>query len=247
MKKTGRFSVFALAFTASAFGAPAFGQAVGQAGAMAYAWPGLKDLDSNTVRLQDFYGKVILLSTSMASCGGCRANAPFIGAIAQKFAGKPFQGLGVFVYEASPASFRNFEALLKKSAPGLIYPLLHGIPAGDFYDGGKWKPYDAGRDVYFVIDHTGKIVHRIDGNQGSTMGEARYQELENAISEALNNIPTAIAPRPASESRDIPQARSGGVFGAGIFTAADGLRRDARGRRARVPHLVISPVTYTLP
>jgi peroxiredoxin len=167
--------------------------AIGKVGDMAADWSGLKDLDGKTCNLADYKGKVLLIMTVQWNCGGCNANAPRVGQIAKQFAGKNFQALGPDINHGSVANLRTFEKNLKKIATDVNFPLLTGLtePAIVNTDTGtKWAPYNALRDVFFIIDHTGKIVGRVDGNRGNTMGEANYKKVEDAITAALANVPT---------------------------------------------------------
>jgi peroxiredoxin len=167
--------------------------AIGKVGDMAADWSGLKDLDGKTCNLADYKGKVLLIMTVQWNCGGCNANAPRVGEIAKKFAGPHFQALGPDINKGTVANLRTFEKNLKRTATDVNFPLLTGLiePNIIYTDtGSKWAPYNALRDVFFIVDHTGKIVGRVDGNRGNTMGEANYKKVEDAITAALAAVPT---------------------------------------------------------
>ncbi|MEO7425312.1 MAG: redoxin domain-containing protein, partial [Fibrobacteria bacterium] len=152
--------------------------AVGTVGEMAGDFNGLTDLDGAAHSMKDYKGKVVLLMTVQWNCGGCNANAPRVGSIAWKFHGKAFQAIGPDINNGTVAELRTFEKNLKKTADSVNFPLLRGIPAGQILStnlGTKWSEYDALRDVYFVIDHTGKIVQRVDGDRGKATTEANYK------------------------------------------------------------------------
>src|ERR1700749_2378944 len=76
--------------------------AEGDVGTQAYAWANYKCLDSatypNGVSLASFQGKVVLMNVFQYDCGGCDANAPAIGKLADSLGsgkpGIPFQAVG---------------------------------------------------------------------------------------------------------------------------------------------------------
>jgi len=183
---------------------------------MAAEWQGLKDLDGNTQNLQDYRGKVVLLFTVQWNCGGCQANAPRIGKIAMKFQGKSFQALGPDVNLGTTDNLRYFEGLLKGTNNDLKFPLLMGIPSSQLtsaQDGRKWSLYDAYRDVYFVIDHTGKIVYRLDGDRRQAVTEQSYTGLENALTAAIANIPTvSIVSNPGRQGLCLQACKRNGAY-----------------------------------
>jgi peroxiredoxin len=167
--------------------------AVGTVGDMAGDFSGLTDLNGAAHGLKDYKGKVVLLMTVQWNCGGCNANAPRVGSIAWKFHGKAFQAIGPDINNGTVAQLKTFEKNLKLNADSVDFPLLRGIPAAQIQStnlGTKWSSYDALRDVYFVIDHTGKIVQRVDGDRSNATTEANYKKVEDAITTALANIPT---------------------------------------------------------
>ncbi len=178
---------FGILAAAAALAAP------GQIGSMAGDWTGLKDLSGKTYDLKAYQGKVLLIMTVQWNCGGCNANAPRVGEIAKKFAGKNFQAFGPDINHGTLEQLKTFEKNLKKTATDVDFPLLMGIPDSQIVNtslGTKWSRYDALRDVFFIVDHTGKISGRVDGNRGNTMGEDNYKKVETAIAAALAAIPT---------------------------------------------------------
>lgn len=166
--------------------------APGQVGTMAYEFTGLKDLNGKTYDLHDYRGKVVFIMTVQWNCGGCNANAPAIGELAMKFQGSTFQAFGPDINHATTTQLGTFEKNLKKTATDVNFPLLMGIPDAQIVStdtGTRWTNYGALRDVFFVIDHEGKIVHRTDGNRGTSMGDTKAKALEAAITAAIANIP----------------------------------------------------------
>lgn len=167
--------------------------AIGKVGEMAADWSGLKDLDGKTCNLSDYKGKVLLIMTVQHNCGGCLANAPRVGQIAKKFEGPNFQAIGSNINKGNAAQIKTFETELKSIEKNIDFPLLTGLVEPAIINENnvsRWAPYDALRDVFFIIDHTGKIVGRVDGNRSDYMGDAKYKQIEDAITAALTKIPS---------------------------------------------------------
>ncbi|MDB5104487.1 MAG: Peroxiredoxin [Fibrobacteres bacterium] len=195
-------SASAKAATAFLFGAALLGaanvSAAGKVGEMAADFTGLKALDGKTYNLHDYKGKVVMVMTVQWNCGGCNANAPAVGALAYKFKDKAFQAFGPDINFATTEQLGTFDKNLKKTEPKVAFPLLMGIPKADIKDsikgtanfGTVWVPYNALRDVYFVIDHTGKIMARIEGDRGNPMGAVKMKALEDSIAAAISRVPT---------------------------------------------------------
>jgi hypothetical protein len=137
--------------------------------------------------------------TVQYNCGGCVANAPTIGTIASKFQDKAFQAFGPDINFATREQLGTFEKKIKLNAPKVNFHCLTGLTRSVIKDsldnkgnvvGTLWTSYNALRDVYFVIDHTGKIAARIEGNRGNTMGADKYKALEDSIAAALSRVPS---------------------------------------------------------
>jgi peroxiredoxin len=199
MKKPFMTSRFGISRTARALLLAVFAltagkaMAIGKVGEMAGEWAGLKDLDGNTHNLADYKGKVLLILTVQWNCGGCNANAPRVGQIAKKFEGPNFQAIGPDINFGTVPNLRTFEKNLKKIATDVKIPLLTGLKAPSIVStnlGTKWTEYDALRDVFFIVDHTGKIVERVDGNRGGATTEENYKKIEGAIAAAIAKVPT---------------------------------------------------------
>jgi peroxiredoxin len=165
--------------------------AVGKVGEMAYEWTNLTDLDGKKHSLVESRGKVVLLATVQSTCGGCQGNAPHIGTIIKKHQGATFQVYGPDVNLGDVRALKTFEALVTKSDTSIHFPILKGADSQlvNAADGKKWTKYDAYRDVYFVLDHTGKIVFRSDGDRRKAMDSARFVSLDSAIAKAIANLP----------------------------------------------------------
>ncbi len=180
----------------------AFG-AEGDTGTMAFQWSGYSDLNPTapkTYSLADFKGKVILMNAFQYNCGGCDANAPKLGRMADSIgsgqASIPFQGVGTEIDNGTYTQIQtSYVTQLKKNAPNINYPLVH-VPFDTAITtdgvGTKWHRYNTYRDVYFVIDATGKIVFRVAGDRQKLMPDSNFQNIRKAIAAALLTAPTPI-------------------------------------------------------
>ncbi len=215
--------------------ASAFGE--GEVGSQAFQWVDYSDLapSPTTYSLSQYQGKVVLLVVFQYNCGGCVANAPRFGRLADTLqSGKPdskFQAVGAEIRNATYAQIQTYRnSLTNSNTLTLDFPLVK-VP----YDTGilmsdptvenltRWKRYDAPRDVYFVINHEGTITARVAGNRVSAMTNTQYQSLRTALDAALAAAPASLNP--------------GGPSASG-FRA----NRVARGYRFRVDGLVSGSV-----
>ncbi|HKP98575.1 MAG TPA: FlgD immunoglobulin-like domain containing protein [Fibrobacteria bacterium] len=228
--------------------------AAGKVGEMAYEFTGLKDFANKAYNLKDFQGKVVLLTTVQYNCGGCQKNAPKIGTIAKEFQGKKFQAMGADIANGNPNQLQYFSGLLKGNDSSLNFPILSGLTMPkDIKDsslnnksmGTVWIPYNALRDVYFVIDYTGKIVFRLDGNRSDPVSTDKYASLTNAITTAIANIPTvSIATGTNDQGLCLQACKQGGAY---LFNLGSGIKRpvgnvslnimDTQGRLIRILNL----------
>jgi hypothetical protein len=206
MKKTFRTGLSALLFACSLGVSPLIA-AEGDVGTQAFAWTGYKALDSvthpNGVSLASFQGKVVLLVVFQYNCGGCVANAPKLGKLADSLgsgqSGIPFQAVGAEITNGSFAQIATYNTSLRQTAANVNFPLVR-VP----YDTGietnvatlenrtRWKRYSAGRDVYFVINHNGVIVARIAGNRQNSMTAVKYDSLKTQLVAALAAVPVSV-------------------------------------------------------
>lgn len=194
-------SALILAALACAFSAlPAFAE--GEKGSAAFQWSGLSDLapSPTTYSLSQFSGKAVLLVVFQYSCGGCNANAPKIGKLADSLqSGKPgsrFQAVGTEIYTANYTQIQSYRNNLVSNAPNVDFPLVKvphdtAIAATDG-TGEKWKRYNSYRDTYFVINHLGVITARIEGNRASTMSTVKYDSLRAALGAAIAAVPANV-------------------------------------------------------
>ncbi len=191
----------ALVFMAALGANLAFG-AEGDIGTQAYSWANYSDLNTPpaTYSLSAYLGKVVLMNVFQYDCAGCDANAPAIGKLADSIgsgkAGIPFQAVGTEIDNGTYAQIQaSYNTQLKKNAPNVNYPLVH-VPFDTAITtdgvGTKWHRYNSYRDVYFVIDYTGKIVARIAGNRLNAMPADSLAKIRNAIATAIAAVPTSI-------------------------------------------------------
>lgn len=222
--------------------------AEGDVGTQAYPWSGYSDLASTpkTYNLADYQGKVVLMIVFQYNCGGCNANAPIVGKIADSLgsgmAGVPFQAIGTEIDNGTYAQIQNpYRANLTRNAPNLNCPLVHvpydtGINKTDPI-GTKWKRYNSYRDNYFVISHTGMIVGHVIGNRSTTMVADSLTKLKNALTAALAAVPTGILCINSCGKNGLKAWHQGGAFhfdpGSGVRGPVSLQILDLQGRNIR--------------
>jgi hypothetical protein len=184
--------------------------AEGDVGTEAYSFTGLSDLAASptTYNLAEYRGKVVLLVVFQWDCGGCVANAPKFGRLADTLrSGMPdskFQAIGAEIRTASYAQIQSYRnsltanGTLNVNFPTVKVPYDSGISGkgvtGDPTDanGTKWKRYNSYRDVYFVINHSGVITARVAGNRQNAMTTVKYDSLRTALNAALAAAPASV-------------------------------------------------------
>lgn len=200
--------------------APAFAE--GEVNSQAYAFTGLSDLapTPKTYGLNDYQGKVRLLVVFQYNCGGCVANAPKFGRLVDTLErgadSARFQAIGAEINNATYANILSYRAQLTNSNTlTLDFPLVK-VPVDTAISsdgtGTKWKRYNSYRDVYFVIDHTGKITARIEGNRQNAMTATQYTNLRTALNAALAAMPAGLASAPVGKSFGVSMARQGKAY-----------------------------------
>ncbi len=253
--KPSPFSRLTSALSAGAFGlslmlslAPSAAFAEGEVNSMAYQFTGYSDLATSnpqTYSLATYQGKVVMLVVFQHSCGGCQGNAPKFGRLADTLksgaVNSNFQAIGAEIFNGTYSNIQTYRNLLTNSNTlTLNFPLVHvphdtAIAAADGV-GEKWKRYNSYRDVYFVIDHTGKITARVDGNRGNAMSNTQYNTLRTAINTALAAVPVAIAPAASASEKSFKVMQRGGtlLFDVSTFRAPVTLKiLDLQGRKIR--------------
>jgi len=200
MKYSSRFHMGILAGLLGVL--PAFGE--GEVSSSAFQWTNYSDLapSPTTYSLSQYAGKVVLLVVFQYNCGGCVANAPRLGRLADTLqsgaVGSKFQAVGAEISTASYANIQTYRnSLTNSNTLTLNFPLVKvprdtAIAASDG-TGEKWKRYNSYRDVYFVINHLGVITARIEGNRGSAMSNTLYTNLRTALNNALSSAPASLS------------------------------------------------------
>jgi hypothetical protein len=196
--------------------------AEGEVNSQAHAFAGLSDLapSPKTYGLNDYQGKVRLLVVFQYNCGGCVANAPKFGRLVdtlEKSADSArFQAIGAEINNATYANILQYRAqLTNNNTLALDFPLVK-VPVDTAIAtdgvGTRWKRYNSYRDVYFVIDHTGKITARIQGNRANAMHDTLYRNLRTALTAALAAVPATLSPAQGAKGFGVSMARQGRAY-----------------------------------
>jgi len=123
----------------------------------------LKDIDGNTVRLQDLKGKVVLLNFWATWCPSCRFEMPSMEALHKELNSQGLAVLAVALRE-SAEDVRSFYNEHRLSFPAL---LDHNAEASDLYE--TWS-----LPMSFVINKQGYVVGKVigyrDWNSDQTKG-----------------------------------------------------------------------------
>lgn len=115
----------------------------------------LIDMDGKTVTLSSFKGKTVLLDFFATWCPPCRADAPALAKLHQKYGGKDLAIVGISVSEDRSA----VNTFLKK------FP--HGYPVALTSENEMPRTYQIGVfPTYIVIDADGKLASAVEGDQG---------------------------------------------------------------------------------
>jgi thiol-disulfide isomerase/thioredoxin len=134
-------------------------------------------LNSTPLRLSQLRGKVVLIEFWAFECVNCRRTQPWLHAIQQRYADKDFVIVSVHTpelpEERSIANVRTAIAEQRITNPVMV--------------DGDYSYWNAMKNQYwpafYVIDKRGRIAARAIGEM--LVGEARAQELEQAIEEQL--------------------------------------------------------------
>lgn len=123
----------------------------------------LTDLDGNTVKLDDFNGKVLVLFFLGNNCPTCKSAGPQIQSqLADTYSSNnDFAIIGLDVWNGNSSAVQNF-----KNTTGITFPLLLNAP-------GTAAAYNTPYDRLIVVDKIGKI--RFKGTR------LAHQDLANAI------------------------------------------------------------------
>ena len=110
----------------------------------------LPGLDSRTVNLKDYRGKVVFLNVWATWCPTCRQEMPSMEKLYQELKGEPFEILAVSVDKAGAKAVAPFMGAYKLSFPALLDP-----------EGTIARPYGVtGVPESFIINKAG-IIEKI--------------------------------------------------------------------------------------
>ncbi|MCI0651811.1 MAG: TlpA family protein disulfide reductase [Planctomycetes bacterium] len=109
----------------------------------------IKDLEGNEVTLSALKEKVVVLSCWSIACKECRAEAPHLNELYEKYKDRGLVVLGLNAYNESPETGKEFRGQL-----GITYPLLmNGAHASRF------SYFAPDFPATYWIDKSGKVVH----------------------------------------------------------------------------------------
>jgi len=134
-------------------------------------------LNSTPLRLGQLRGKVVLIEFWAFECVNCRRTQPWLHAIQQRYADRDFVIVSVHTPELpEERSIANVRAAIAEQR--ITNPVMVD---------GDYSYWNAMKNQYwpafYVIDKRGRIAARAIGEMHA--GEARAQELEQAIDEQL--------------------------------------------------------------
>ena len=109
-------------------------------------------LSGDTFELDAHRGEVVLVNFWATWCAPCVVEMPDLVEMQRDFADRGFTVLGVSVDEGNEEAVRTFV-----SDMGINYPIAIDLEVGDAFGGVYGLP------TTFVIDRSGRIVHRVIG------------------------------------------------------------------------------------
>lgn len=127
----------------------------------------LKDLEGNTLRLEDLRGKVVLLNFFATWCGPCRQEIPDFVRLYGKYKDKELEIIGISLDMDGAAVLGPFVQRY-----GITYPIVLGTrKVVEDYGGVKGIP------TSFLIDRKGSITQRFIGSRPAHVFEASLLEV----------------------------------------------------------------------
>ncbi len=128
------------------------------------------DFSGNPLSLGRYRGKIVLLNFWATWCAPCLAEIPRFSLWQQTYGGEGLQVLGVSMDDDSAPVKRT----LRKYA--IVYPVVMGdAPLGELYGGVLGLPQS------YLIDASGRIVARYEGEPDLNQMESRIKELLNRL------------------------------------------------------------------
>ncbi len=128
------------------------------------------DLSGSTLSLGRYHGKIVLLNFWATWCAPCLAEIPRFSLWQQTYGPEGLQVLGVSMDDDSAPVKRT----LRKY--GIVYPVVMGdAPLGELYGGVLGLPQS------YLIDASGRIVARYEGEPDLNQMESRIKELLNRL------------------------------------------------------------------
>ena len=134
------------------------------------------DLDGRPIDLDDFRGKVVLLTFWATWCGPCMELIPHERALAAKYRSKPFAIAGVNG-DRDPAALRRALAAID-----IPWRSFRDERPGGLMISEEWKV--SGWPTLYLIDHNGIIRHRWVGSPGDEILDRNIEQLVDAASKA---------------------------------------------------------------
>ncbi len=124
------------------------------------------DLSGSTLSLSHYRGKIVLLNFWATWCAPCLEEIPKFSLWQQTYGANGLQVLGVSMDDDSAPVKRT----LRKY--GIVYPVVMGdAPLGELYGGVLGLPQS------YLIDASGRIVARYEGEPDLNQMESRIREL----------------------------------------------------------------------
>jgi thiol-disulfide isomerase/thioredoxin len=115
----------------------------------------LTDIQGKTIRLSDLKGRTVLLDFWATWCGPCRADAPALDKLYQKYGGKELTIIGLSVNEERP--------VVQKFLSEHPHPYTIALTSENEMP----RPYQIGVfPTYIVIDTEGNLVSATEGEKG---------------------------------------------------------------------------------
>jgi cytochrome c biogenesis protein CcmG/thiol:disulfide interchange protein DsbE len=128
------------------------------------------DLSGSALSLSRYRGKIVLLNFWATWCAPCLAEIPKFSLWQQTYGPAGLQVLGVSMDDNSAPVKRT----LRKY--GIVYPVVMGdAPLGELYGGVLGLPQS------YLIDASGRIVVRYEGEPDLTQMESRIKDLLNRL------------------------------------------------------------------